>query len=184
MSQYPTPGGGPNQTLLELILALKGLAQTFDLAHANLRSLIESESRQNARELDRIRDLIAKNSQSLSVLPITISDRVERLVGNLEKDMDERIGLAVKEVTTSISQVQEKFVHYIQAKGESVPEELLETKEVTGRIELRKDGSLDVRLQTEWAKRLITGLKWGAIGGGGYGVIEVVKTLFSKVAGE
>lgn len=185
MSQYPTPGGGPNQTLLELILALKGLAQTFDLAHANLRSLIENESRSNAREIDRIRDLIAKNSQNLSVLPITISDRVERLVGNLEKDMDERIGSAVKEITTSINQVQEKFVHYIQAKGESVPEELLEpAREVTGRIELHKDGSLDVRMQTEWVKRLIVGLKWGAIGGGGYGAIELLKTLFTKAAGE
>jgi hypothetical protein len=183
MSQYPTPGGGPNQTLLELILALKGLAQTFDLAHANLRSLIESESRANARELDRIRDLIAKNSQSLSVLPITISDRVERLTGNLEGDIEEKIDSAVKEITGSINQVQEKFVHYIQAKGESVPEELLEpTREVTGRIELHKDGSLDVRMQTEWVKRLIVAAKWGAIGGGGYGVIEFLKAVFSKMA--
>jgi len=179
MSQHPTPGGGPNQTLIELILALKGLAQTFDIAHSSLRSLIETEHKSNAREFDRIRDLIAKNNQSLSVLPITISDRVERLVDNLEKDIDDKVAVLLREINISVSQVQEKFVHYIQAKGEAVPQELLEgPKEVTGRVELRRDGTMDVRLQTAWITRGVTILKWGTVGSAGYGIFEILRNFF------
>lgn len=179
MSQHPTPGGGPNQTLIELILALKGLAQTFDIAHGSLRSLIETEHKANAREFDRIRDLIAKNNQSLSVLPITISDRVERLVDNLEKDIDDKVAVLLREINVSVSQVQEKFVHYIQAKGEAVPQELLEgPKEVTGRVELRRDGTMDVRLQTAWIGRGITVLKWGTVGSATYGFWELLRNFF------
>jgi plasmid maintenance system antidote protein VapI len=157
MSQYPTPGGGPNQTLIELILAIKGLAQTFELAHASLKNLIESDTKTTARELDRIRDMLSKNNQALSVLPITVSDRVEKLVNNLEKDLDEKI----------------------EAKGEAVPEELLEgPRQITGRVEVRRDGTVDVRLQTVWIQRLIMGLKISAVGAGGYGVIEILRQAF------
>lgn len=179
MSQYPTPGGGPNQTLIELILALKGLAQTFDLAHSNIKNLVEAEAKANAREFDRIRDLIAKSNQSLTVLPITVSDRVERLIDNLEKDMDEKVQAMIREVSVSVQQVQEKFIQYIQAKGEPVPEELLDgPRQVTGRIQLREDGTMDVRIQTAWAQKAIAGLKWSAIGGGTYGLVELLRAIF------
>ena len=176
MSQFPTPGGGPNQTLIELILAIKGLAQTVDLGFGNLKTILEADARSNAREIDRIRDMIAKNNQSLSVLPITLSDRVEKLLGHLEKDLDENVRAMVREVLVSINQVQDKFVQYIQAKGEPVPEELLEgPKQITGRIELRRDGTMDVRIQTAWAQRLIAGAKWGTVGGAAYGFIELLR---------
>lgn len=178
MSQYPTTGGGQSQTLIELILALKGLAQTFDLAHGNLKTLIENEAKANARELDRIRDMLGKNSQSLSILPITISDRVEKLLGNLEKDIDEKVESMIREVTVSVTQVQEKLVQYIQAKGEPVPESLLEgPKEITGRIEVRRDGTVNVHLKTEWAKKVVMGLKWGAVGSAAYGAIELIRNF-------
>jgi hypothetical protein len=179
MSQYPTPGGGPNQTLIELILAIKGLAQTFELAHASLKNIIESDTKTTARELDRIRDMLSKNNQALSVLPITVSDRVEKLVNNLEKDLDEKIEAAIREITISVNQVHTTFVQYIKAKGESVPEELLEgPRQITGRVEVRRDGTVDVRLQTVWVQRLVMGLKISAVGAGGYGVIEILRQAF------
>jgi hypothetical protein len=178
MSQYPTPGGGPNQTLIELILALKGLAQTFDLAHGNLKNLIEADAKATARELDRIRDMIAKNNQAISVLPITVSDRVERLVNNLEKDIDDKVEATHREITSSINQIHEKFVLYIKAKGEPVPEELLEgPKQVTGRVQVTRDGTLDVRLQTAWIQRLIIAAKWGTVGSATFGLYEFAKML-------
>lgn len=175
MSQYPTPGGGPNQTLLELILALKGLAQTFDLAIDNLKTVIESEAKFNARELDRIRNDLGKNSQAMAVLPITLSDRVEKLIDGLEHDIDGKIEAMLREVQVSINQVQETFVRYIQSKGEAVPEELLEGRQVTGRVEVRRDGTVGIMFNTAWSKRLILGLKWLTVGSASYGAIELFR---------
>jgi hypothetical protein len=179
MSHQPTPGGGPNQTLIELILALKGLAQTFDLAHANLRSLIESEAKASSKEIDRLRDLIAKNSQTLTVLPITISDRVEKLVDKLEEEIDEKVEAMLREVTVAVHQVHEKFILYLETKGEAVPQEILESKtNITGRVEVRRDGTVGIEFQAEWAKKMFSGLKYLAIGGSGVGVFEAIRYVF------
>jgi len=181
MSQNPTPGG-PNQTLLELILALKGLAQTFDIAHANLRSFLEAESKANSKEIDRLQNLVAKNNQSMSVLPITISDRVEKLIDRLEGDIDDKVEAMLREILIAITQVQDKFVNYIQSKGEAVPEELLEgPKSITGRVEVHRDGTVGIEFRAEWAKKMIQGLKWASVGaaltGGGYGFLEFLRWL-------
>lgn len=182
MSQNPTPDGSPNQTLLELILALKGLAQTFDIAYANLRSFLEAEAKVSAKEIERLQDMIAKNTQSMSVLPITISDRVEKLLDRLEGDIDDKVEAILREILLASNQVQSKLVDYIQAKGEIVPEELLGNPRVTGRFEVRTDGTVGIEFRAEWAKKLIQGLRWASIGaaitGGGYGFHELLQYLF------
>ncbi len=169
----------PNEssnTLIDLILALKGLAQTFDLAHMNLRSLIESESKAAMRELGHIRDILSKNTEALAILPISVADRVDTLLNKVERDLNEKSEAVLKEVTNSIAQVQEKFVQYIKATGEKVPENLLEK---SAKVEVRNDGSVSVYLQTEWVQKAIVAAKLLIFSGGSYSAIEFIRYLLN-----
>ena len=121
--------------------------------------------------------MLLKNRESISSIPISVYDRIEKLVENLEKDMDDKIEAVLREITISVGQVHDKFIKYVHAKGEEVPPEILVANQVASKLEVRNDGSVDVHLQAGWLRKLIIGLRWTAIAGGSYGSIEMLRHL-------
>lgn len=176
-------GGGQNQTLLELIYSLKGLAQTVEFFHQDISRKLDEESKARTRELDRLRDLLGKNSQTLSVLPITLSDRVEKLVGNLKTD----IGKQLSEVNTTIGDVQSKLYEYAKvtdravSQNEATVEALKDDRaDITGRIEVANDGRVKIQVNSAILKKIWYAIVVLAAGGGAYGLKEAVSSLLEK----
>jgi hypothetical protein len=185
MPQTPTPGGGQNQTLLELIYSLKGLAQTVEFLHQDLSRKLDDESKARARELDRFRELIGKNTQALAVLPITFSDRVEKFVGKVEEDVSqelENVRKAIERVTDKLegySRTAERAISQNEATAavEAI-EQAHEHGDVTGRLEVTKEGGLRMEINSTWLKKFWYVLLVLAAGGGVFGIKEVIKALF------
>lgn len=176
-------GKGQNQTLLELIYALKSLAQTVEFHHQDLVRRLEEEAKARHRDLTRIQDVIGKNNQSLAVLPITLSDRVEKLLTKLETEIESKID----EVASSIEDVRRSLNEYTRTTERAISQNELnaaveavkdEKADITGKIEVTDKG--DIKLQ--FNSRLIGKLKWGvliaAIGGGTLGIKEILEFLF------
>lgn len=180
MPQEPTARGGQNQTLLELIYSLKGLAQTVELMHQDLSRKLDEESKARARELDRLRDIVAKNSQALTVLPITFSDRVEKLVNGMKSDITQQL----LEVERATDRVMDKLEGYSRtaeraiSQNEGTVEPAEEKGDITGKIEVSKDGDIRVWINSKWLKKIWYVLIVLAAGGGLYGLREAVKAIF------
>lgn len=182
MAQSPTPGGGQNQTLLELIFALKGLAQTVEYYHKDLSQRLEEEGKSRIRELAQIQKIIDKNNQALSVLPITISDRVEKLLGNV----DQKIAAEFEDINKAVSEVRQKLWKYMkvteraisQTGEENSPEPIDEKAEITGKMEMTKDGNVRVELHSKVIKKIWYGIIVLAAGGGAYGLKETLMSVF------
>jgi hypothetical protein len=180
----PSTSPGQNQTLLELIYALRGLAQTVELYHSDLAKKIEEEAEQRARELERLKDLMGRNGQAVSVLPITISDRVEKLITRVEDSIDKKFD-GVQEV---ISDVKTKLALF-EKSSERVERAITDNEgtveerhheEFTGRIELSGD-EVKVTISSEMFARIWAWGKWAllalAAGGGVHGLLELIKGL-------
>jgi hypothetical protein len=185
MAQHPTPGGGPNQTLLELIFALKGLAQTIEFYHQDLSRRLDEEGRSRKADLDRLtkdlRDVIAKNGQSLSVLPITLSDRVEKIVTRTQDEIDKSVG----EVRSAVSDVRSKLWEYMQvteraiSQSDAVVESSRDDRaDITGRIEVTEKGDIKLQFKSSILKKIWYGIIVIATGGGAYGFVKMIKELF------
>jgi Ca2+-binding EF-hand superfamily protein len=180
-----TTQGSQNQTLLELIYAVKSLAQQIDLFHQDLSRRLDEETRTRRNDLARVLDLSGKNLQSLSVLPITLSDRVEKLLARLESNVDGQID----EVKSAINELREALQEYnrtadraisqneITAAVEAVQEKH-QKEDITGRIELTEKGEVHVSLNSRVLKKIWYGVVVLATGGGAYGLVELVKHIF------
>lgn len=179
---------GQNQTLLELIYALKGLAQTVEFYHQDLARQLEEASKDRQRELDRIRDIVAKNAQAMAVLPITLSDRVEKLVGRLENDVDEKLDNVFRDLKTSVNEVRAKLDEFIKDKDyPHAPQNVdiiasgpvqAASDDVTGKFELTKSGQIKVALHSSTLKKIWYVLLAAAGGGGLYGVWQAIQSMF------
>ena len=180
----PPTSPGQNQTLLELIYALRGLAQTVELYHNDLAEKIEEEANQRARELERLRDIIGRNGQSLSVLPITLSDRVEKLITRVEDTLDKKfddVQEVISDVKTKLALFEkssERVERAITNNDGTVEEEM---GEVTGRIEIMDGGEVKVTVSSAMFGKLWGWGKWAvmalAAGGGIHGLIQLIKGL-------
>jgi hypothetical protein len=185
MPQQPTQGGGPNQTLLELIYSLKGLAQTVEFFHQDLSRKLDEESKVNRRELDRIRDLVGKNTQALATLPIIFSDRAEKLINKMAADMGEKL----RDVEDAVVEVRKSLDGYSRAAeraishSEGVAEGIVESQDndaadITGRIEVNDKGDIKVQVNSATLKKLWYALLVIAAGGGVYGIKQLVSAIF------
>jgi molecular chaperone GrpE (heat shock protein) len=195
----PAPPTTPNQSLLELIFAVKGLAQTVEFIHSDLRRLIEDESRSRNRELEKIRDLVVKSNQSLSVLPITISDRFESIVRHLEKGTNEKVDGVLEDVRLTLNDVRQKLWYYLREREKEqvvevikrevtgahravIEQEHEKKEEVTGSVSLMKDGDLRIQAKFDWKKlkTVLTVAKWAGVtlatGGGVAWLIEFLRS--------
>lgn len=197
MSQQPTtPPPGGNQTTLELIYAIRGLAQALDFMHTDLRRLVEEEARDREEELEKIREVLAKNQQTLSVLPITISDRMENLVRRMDESVNRKVDGILKDVQMSLDDVRNKLWLYLKDQGDlhtelaalggavlSKPDK--KEEDVTGKVELHKGGKIAISFQTGWIKKAVTIVKWGVVflaaGGGVAGIVAVIKAILHGI---
>lgn len=184
----PAPqSGSQNQTLLELIYAMKSLAQQVEFYHQDLSRRIDEEARARQRELARVLELSGKNSQSLTVLPITLSDRVEKLLGRLETEMEGKI----EEVTRAIEEVRRTLYEYTRTTDRAISQNEMtaavaversrDTKEdITGRIEVTDKGEMRIRLNSSILKKIWYVVTLIAAGGGTYGFVELVKKIIAE----
>lgn len=191
------PGGPPqNQSLLELIYAIKGLAQTIDFMHTDLRHRIEAEARDNNKELDKIADLVGRNGQGLSVLPITVSDRIEKMLNALREANEKKIDGLIEEVRSIVDDLHIRLNRQVQIRRASslsdvsdgvveasAQEEISVRREITGRIEVHQDGSVNVTLSgkafawfSKWGKRIAIALATGG------GIAAAVREIYHYIS--
>lgn len=180
--------GSQNQTLLELIYAMKSLAQQVEFYHQDLSRRLDEEVRSRRTDLARILDLSGKNLQSVSVLPITLSDRVEKLLSRVEAEMENKIG----DVRSAIDEVRRALQEYARTTDRAISHNEAtvnvareEKEDITGRIELTEKGEVRVLLNSRVLKKIWYGVVIIATGGGAYGFVELVKRIFGVLgAGE
>ncbi len=191
MPQQPTQGGGQNQTLLELILALKGLAQTIEFYHQNLSRKLDEEAKARLREIDKLRELIQKNTQAINVAPITFSDRAEKLMNNLRNDINEKL----RDVDDAVTEVRNKLEGYSRtaeraiSQNESTHEaeekaalvqKTDEKADITGRIEVTEGGEVKVQFNSKMLRRIWHAVLIAAAGGGLFGLKEAIQYLLGS----
>ncbi len=174
-----TQQGSPNQIALELIYAVKGLAQAVDNLHSDLRHLLETDARSRDAELDKIKDLLNENSKAISHLPVGVADRIERVVEKLEKNTDGRVNGVLNDVRVTLNEVRQKLWYHLKDQEQSAEETKSAVvraiteheKELTGKVEFTKDGDVRLHAKFDWKKlsTLLTVGKWTAIGGAGIG---------------
>lgn len=187
MGVPPTPGGGQNQTLLELIYSLKGLAQTVEFLHADLSRKLDEESAARKAEVTRLVDGLDKQNQALTTLPIIFSDRVERLISGIRQDINEKL----RDVDDAVTQVRNRLEDYSRTTERAisqhddgvVQEEIREKAEVTGRIELTESGEVRVSLNSKLMRKMWYVLLFLAAGGGIYGLKQLLHVIFGGGSG-
>ncbi len=178
--------GNQNQTLLELIYAMKSLAQQVEFYHQDLSRRLDEEVRARQQDLARVLELSGKNAQSLTVLPITLSDRVEKLLGRLEEEMEGNLD----GVTRAIDEVRRTLHEYTRTTDRAISqnemtaavEKAREDKEdIDGRIEVTDKGEVRVRLNSAVLKKIWYVVVLIATGGGAYGFVELVKKIVEEL---
>lgn len=183
MPPHPTASAGQNQTLLELIFALKGLAQTVEFYHKDLSQRLDEEAKARTRELEQLRVILGKNNQVLNVLPITISDRVEKLLDTLETEIDHKL----EDVSGAVSEVRQKLWQYMkvteraisQTESSGEVEPVVDEKaDITGKIEVTKAGDVKMQFNSKLLKKMWYAMIVLAAGGGVYGIKEALSSLF------
>lgn len=193
-SQPPSAPSGPNQSLLELIYAVRGLAQSVEYMHSDLRRLIEDDVNDRTSELRQFKDAFSKNSQALAVLPIQLSDRVENLLRRYEKSADGKVDDLMQEVEATLKELRDKLTQYVnihekKALVEDAVREvtgnhkIVKEEDITGRIELTKKGEIMLHGKFDWKKlaKAIAIAKWImvtlAAGGGVAWLVHFIREL-------
>ena len=173
--------GSQNQTLLELIYAMKSLAQQVEIYHQDLSRRLDEEIRARRSDVAQMLDLSGKNLQSVSVLPITLSDRVEKLLTRVEAEMDDRL----EDIKTCLDEIRRLLYEYTRNTDRAISHNEASAaveaakEDITGRIELTEEGEVRVSLNSRVLKKIWYGVIVIATGGGAYGFVELVKSLFS-----
>jgi hypothetical protein len=166
------PNQPQNQTLLELIYALKNLAQSVEHYHKDLSAQLEEVSNSRHRDLERLKELVVSHTQALATLPLALSDRVERMVTNLGDDLDDRFDVIIREVQVSVDDVRRRLADYTSVK------EVPALNDGKSRLELGEDGSVSISFSSRLLRRLWQiGLVLAA-GGGVYGTWQAIRVLF------
>ena len=180
---------GHHQTLLDLIYSVRGLAQTVEFMHSDLRRLLEEGNRGRDHAVERLRELVEHNT---ALLPIAISDRLEVPVRRLESGIDEKMDVLLGDILKSLNEVRSKLWDYIQTKEKEASASKTDSAvpvptahEVTGKIEIRKDGQVNLSFHTEWVKKVITVGKYIilflAVGGGIAGIIQAIRSILEAM---
>lgn len=179
MTYQQSPGRPPNQATIDLIYKIKGLAEIVEKYRDEISDQLERESRDRERELDRLRDLVTKNGQAIAVLPITVSDRLEKLISRLETNLDSKIGNTLDDVLDTLQDVKDKLTELIHTKSSEDSDKCDDT---ASKFEVLHDGTLNVILQSGWFVKAIKGAKYAVVtlaaGGGVVGVKEILSSIF------
>lgn len=186
MSQHPHNQGDENSRILELIYAIRGLAQALEDMHQDIRRTLEGESKDREKAFERFQDLLQKNSQALAAIPVLTSDRLEGII-------QKRVDAVLDETRRTLDDVRMKLWMVVGApKGpeasgsgmtvrEGIPVPIEER--VSGRVEIHKDGEIKFsggfnakRIATLWlvGKWILLAL---AAGGGIAGLTKLLQGL-------
>lgn len=175
--------GNQNQTLLDLIYALKSLAQQVEFYHQDLSRRLEEEARSRRNDMTRVLELSGKTQQSVSVLPITLSDRVEKLLERQEDKLEDNF----ERVQTVITETRQALQEYTRTADRAISQNEMTAaveaakehrEDITGRIELTDKGEVRVSLNSRVLKKIWYGVLVIATGGGAYGFVELIKRIF------
>ncbi len=183
MGQRPTPSsGGQNQTILELIYAVRGLAQALEYMHSDVRRLLQDENRDRSKDVEKLTDIMNQNAQALAVLPVTISDRIERLMDRMEGHVEVKVDTVLDSVKTGLGVVQERLIRYAETQGdksvkEAVPLLRAPEDDYTGKFEISKHGELKVAGKIP-IKRVLFFAKWIGIALASVGGLTGLVKLF------
>ncbi len=191
MGQRPTPSsGGQNQTILELIYAVKGLAQALEYMHSDVRRLLQDESRDRSQDVEKLTDIMNQNAQALAVLPVTISDRIERLMDKMEGHVEVKVDNVLDSVKSGLGVVHDRLIRMAEVQGsdkttskEAIPLLRAPEDDYTGKFELSKHGELKVAGKIPIMK-LWTIVKWAGLAlasvGGLTGLIKLFVDYFQN----
>lgn len=126
----------------------------------------------------RIIDLNNNNFQTLLVLPVTLSDRVEKLLSRVESEMESQIkeiGTAVEEVRRVLQEHARSTSQVPHNSGPTAVPVPQDKRDVTGKIELTDTGDVRVSLNNKALKKIWYGAVVIATGGGAYGFVELIR---------
>ncbi len=162
--------------------------------HQDVRKLLVENHHDASRDLEKIYDLLAKNQQAITVLPITVNDRIEKIIDKLDANMDKRVDGVLNDVRISLNDLRGKVYGYLSTKdkeeGEAKKQEALvhlhREEDITGKIEIFKDGTINTKIQTRWLTKAApvawrvakwTGASIAGIGGV-HAIIEFIQRYF------
>jgi hypothetical protein len=160
MPQVHQSQSSPNQTLIELIYALKSLAQQVELYHDDLLRRLDDEV--NSRRHDSA----------------TFAGRSERMLERLEAVLDSRIG-GVTKVIDEVRRVLDGHVRASEVAMNKV-EAIDDRGDVTGRIEVTDKGDIRVLMNSTVLRKIWYGLIAIATSGGVYGAVKAVQSIFGE----
>lgn len=180
--------GNQNQTLLELIYAMKSLAQQVEFYHQDISRRLDEEVRARRSDLVRMLDLSSTNLQALSTLPVTMSDRVEKLLSRVETEMESKIGdvkAAIEEVRRALQEYT-RTVDRATSHNEITPVPVAESTkndrgDITGKIEVTESGDVRVSLNSRVLRKLWYVVVVVATGGGTYWFVELIRRIVAEL---
>lgn len=105
-----SPPSSPEQlAMLEMIYAVRTLAENLDVMHRDLRSVIEADTKARDREIDRIKEIVQDSAQLLQVLPIQTADRLDRLI-------DRKVDGVLSDARHSLEELRTKLTIYMSTR--------------------------------------------------------------------
>ncbi len=97
------------QVTLEMIYAVKTLAENLDVMHRDLRQVLEEDARARDREIDRIKEIVTDSAEVMKILPIQTADRLDRLI-------DRKVDGVLTDARQSLEQLRLKLSFYMSTR--------------------------------------------------------------------
>jgi hypothetical protein len=186
----PTSKPLESQTVLELIYAIKSLAQTLEDMQEELRSLHDEDARVSEKRHEKLLELLQNNAITLNRLPIDAADRTEMV-------LSKQVHTMLDETRRALDDVRMKLWLAVgtprgpDASGsgmtvkDGVPVPLKEP-DVTGQVTLLGDGKMKVEGKFDAAKimKFWAVAKWvvASLAAAG-GVAGIVRAILAIVNG-
>lgn len=158
------------RTVIELTFAVRALAENTDVMHQDLRKLMETNHRSLDQVLDRVDETTSKHSQILQVLPISTSDRLERLI-------DKKVDGVLEDVRISVNDIRQKLYYYTREKEatHALAPAAAVVDESTTSFEIKKD-EVRFKFKTDGVEKAWKILRWVGLailaGGGGWSILK------------
>lgn len=181
------PPTQPNgfQNLIELIFAVKNLAQQVEFFHQDLSRRLDEEVRTHQRDISQLLDIVNKNTQAFSTLPITISDRIENLLNRIETEINKQFD-ATSEAIDKVNKVLEIYTHTTervidQTKITALIADVKEERKTIGSsVEVTDRGDIRVYLKHRLLRKLAITIVAIATSGGAYSFVKMIQNLLNK----
>jgi hypothetical protein len=176
-----------SQTVLELIFAIKSLAQTLEAMQEELKSLHEEDSRLSEKRHEKLMETLQANSLTLNRLPVDTADRTEQVLTNQVRTMLDETRRALDDVRMKLwMAVGTPRGPEASGSGMTVKDGVpvpIKEPDVTGQVTLLGDGKVQVQGKIDGAKvmKLWKIAKWTiaslAAAGGVAGIVRAILAI-------